>query len=207
LKPVTIYVHTFYSRYVQIHVATTISIISCHFIMKQDLLSTLENHQEFQKINLVRVLRQSVRLITNQISKNLIKHGHPNLSARHLNVFENLTAGDNNIVTLANRAGISKQAMSKLVKEIAAEGYIDVVTDKRDSRLQIVKLTEKGGSFLLTLQKELLNKYYEVLEVGEVTKSDMETVYKTVKSITRFLESETNGGVGEKTLLANAYEG
>ncbi len=175
--------------------------------MKQDLLSTLENHQEFQKINLVRVLRQSVRLITHQISKNLIKHGHPNLSARHLNVFENLTAGDNNIVTLANRAGISKQAMSKLVKEIAAEGYVDVVTDKRDSRLQIVKLTEKGGSFLLMLQKELLNKYYEILEVGEVTKSDMETVYKTVKSITRFLESDAHVEVSEKTLLANAYEG
>jgi DNA-binding MarR family transcriptional regulator len=170
--------------------------------MKQDLLSVLENHQQFQKINLVRILRQSTRLITHHISKSLTKLGHPNLSARHLNVFENLVVGDNNIVSLANRAGISKQAMSKLVKEVSAEGYVDVVTDKRDSRLQIVKLTEKGGDFLLLLQKELLGKYYEILEVGKVTKADLDNVLQTVKSVSEFLEPN----LAEKPLAPKSGE-
>lgn len=174
--------------------------------MKPDLLVVLENHQEFQKINMVRILRQSVRLITHEISKSLIKNGHPNLSARHLNVFENLTVSDNNINSLANRAGISKQAMSKLVKEIAVEGYIEVVTDKRDSRLQIVMLTEKGNSFLLLLQKELLSKYYEILELGLVTKSDFETVYQTLKSIVSFLETKSHKEGVDKKMFADVFQ-
>lgn len=174
--------------------------------MKPDLLVVLENHHEFQKVNMVRILRQSTRLITHEISKSLSKNGHPNLSARHLNVFENLTVTDNNINSLANRAGISKQAMSKLVKEIVVEGYIEVVADKRDSRLQIVMLTEKGISFLGFLQKEILNRYYEILELGIVTKSDFETVYLSLKSIHNFLESKQNEENIEKQELADIFQ-
>lgn len=166
--------------------------------MKQDLQSVLEDHQKFQKINLVRVLRQSVRLVTHEISKSLIKNGHTNLSARHLNVFENLTTSDNNIVHLANRAGISKQAMSKLVKELAAEGYIKVVTDQRDSRLQIVKLTEEGAAFLLLLQEELWKKYEDVLNLGIVTKSDLENLFQTLTSVQKHLEGRPATEIVEK---------
>ena len=153
-------------------------------------MSVLENHQTFQKINLVRVLRQTVRAMTHEISRELNQAGHPNLSARHLNVFENLETSGNNIVSLANRAGISKQAMSKLVKEVTAEGYITIVTDKRDSRLQNVTLTERGIDFLLSFQKEALRNYYEVLELGTVTKSDMKTVFQTLTSIIGFLNKK-----------------
>ena len=158
--------------------------------MKTDAMSVLENHQAFQKINLVRVLRQTVRAITHQISRELHQTGHQNLSARHLNVFENLETSGNNIVSLANRAGISKQAMSKLVKEVTAEGYISVATDKRDSRVQNVTLTEKGTDFLLALQKEALRNYYELLELGTVSKSDIKTVHQTLESIGGFLDTK-----------------
>lgn len=156
--------------------------------MKPDLLIVLENHQHFQKNNMIRILRHSVRLITNQINKTLVKNGHQNLSARHLNVFENLEVSDNNIISLANRAGISKQAMSKLVKEIALEGYVNVVTDKRDNRVQLVQLTEKGADFLLLLQKEILDKYQEILDLGLTEKEDVVLVYRTLKSIIDFFE-------------------
>lgn len=158
------------------------------FIMKPDLAIVLENHQQFQRINLVRVLRLTVRMITSEISRNLIRNGHQNLSARHLNVFENLTPTDNNIVSLAHKAGISKQAMSKLVKEIAHEGYVNVVTDKRDNRVQLVQLTEKGADLLVLLQKEIMDKYNEILELGIVQKEDIETVFHTMASISDHLD-------------------
>ncbi len=160
--------------------------------MKSDLSIVLENHQQFQKVNLVRILRQSVRLITNEISKTLVRNGHENLSARHLNVFENLTVADNNIISLANRAGISKQAMSKLVKEIALEGYVNVVTDRRDNRVQLVQLTEKGAAFLLLIQKEIEEKYQEVLDLGLTSKEDMVLVYRSMKSIIGYFETKPN---------------
>jgi DNA-binding MarR family transcriptional regulator len=172
--------------------------------MKQDLLSVLENHQQFQKTNMVRIVRQSVRSITHEISRSLARNGHVNLSARHLNVFENLCVSDNNIMTLASRAGISKQAMSKLVKEVSAEGYVKVITDKRDSRLQIVTLTDKGGDFVLLLQKEALNKYQELLDTGTVAKSDVETVCNTLKLVMSFLDGKPNPEGGDKPVADEA---
>lgn len=158
--------------------------------MKPDLLSVLENHHQFQKNNTVRVLRQSVRLITSEIGRNLIRNGYQNLSARHLSVFENLSTSDNNIVTLANRAGISKQAMSKLVKEISAEGYVKVVTDQRDSRVQIVMLTEQGANFLLFLEKEICDRYNDILEAKVATKEDFTQLRETLKSVHTFLDTK-----------------
>jgi DNA-binding MarR family transcriptional regulator len=177
----------------KIDVSTTIQfLMPFYFIMKPELLSVLENHQAFQQTNLIRVLRQSVRLITNEISKTLVLQGHGNLSARHLNVFENLAVSDNNIMSLANRAGISKQAMSKLVKEIAVEGYVNVITDKRDNRVQIVQLTDKGGDFLLFLEKEIKSKYQEILNLGLTQKEDLEQVFRTLKSLSGYVETKSN---------------
>ena len=173
--------------------------------MKSDLLIVLANHQKFQKTNLIKILRQSVRLITNEISKNLISHGHENLSARHLNVFENLEVSDNNIISLANRAGISKQAMSKLVKEVALEGYVEVVTDKRDNRVQLVQLTEKGPNFLITLESELLEKYADFLEFSSIKKEDMDLVFNTLKAMSNFLESKHTAETKQSEVYDSHY--
>ncbi|MBL7815506.1 MAG: hypothetical protein JNL70_10860 [Saprospiraceae bacterium] len=162
--------------------------------MKPDLLQVLEEHQQFQKTNLVRLLRQTVRLITTEISRTLVKHGHQNLSARHLNVFENLETAENNIITLANRAGISKQAMSKLVKEITQEGYAVVVHDKRDHRLQVVQLTEKGMDFLRLLQTEIQKKYQDLLDSGLVEEEKMSDMYQTLTGISKFLDRRYDNG-------------
>lgn len=46
--------------------------------------------------------------------------------------------------TLAQRAGISKQAISQLVRELEARGYVEQVPDATDTRAKIVRLTKRG---------------------------------------------------------------
>src|SRR5271156_4577410 len=46
--------------------------------------------------------------------------------------------------TLAQRAGITKQAVSQLVRELEARDYVEQVPDATDTRAKIVRLTENG---------------------------------------------------------------
>jgi DNA-binding MarR family transcriptional regulator len=46
--------------------------------------------------------------------------------------------------TLAQQAGITKQAISQLVRELEARGYVEQVPDSTDTRAKIVRLTKRG---------------------------------------------------------------
>ena len=48
--------------------------------------------------------------------------------------------------TLAQRAGITKQAISQLVRELEARGYVEQVPDATDTRAKIVRLTKHGAA-------------------------------------------------------------
>jgi DNA-binding MarR family transcriptional regulator len=45
---------------------------------------------------------------------------------------------------LAQRSGVSKQAMSQLVRELETRGYVEQVSDPSDTRAKIVRLTKRG---------------------------------------------------------------
>ncbi len=45
---------------------------------------------------------------------------------------------------LAQRSGVSKQAMSQLVRELETRGYVEQISDRTDTRAKIVRLTKRG---------------------------------------------------------------
>jgi DNA-binding MarR family transcriptional regulator len=45
---------------------------------------------------------------------------------------------------LAQLAGVTKQAISQLVRELETRGYVEQVPDASDTRAKIVRLTERG---------------------------------------------------------------
>ena len=67
---------------------------------------------------------------------------------------------------LAKRAKVTKQAMSKLVKELAEADYIRTETDGQDRRSSILHLTHKGKKLVITARskvQELEKEYYKLL--------------------------------------------
>jgi DNA-binding MarR family transcriptional regulator len=46
--------------------------------------------------------------------------------------------------TLAQRSGVTKQAMSQLIHELEGRGYVEQVSDPADTRAKIVRLTKRG---------------------------------------------------------------
>ena len=45
---------------------------------------------------------------------------------------------------LAQRAGVTKQAMSQLIRELGKRGYVEQVADPTDTRAKLVRLTPRG---------------------------------------------------------------
>ncbi len=65
----------------------------------------------------------------------------------HVPVFAGLDPTGTNISTLATRAGISRQAMSGLVRDVESAGYVRTTPDPSDKRALVVELTELGAEF------------------------------------------------------------
>jgi DNA-binding MarR family transcriptional regulator len=55
-----------------------------------------------------------------------------------------LDEGGTRSTTLAQRAGVTKQAMSQQVKQMEREGYLEQVPDLSDTRAKVVRLTLRG---------------------------------------------------------------
>jgi DNA-binding MarR family transcriptional regulator len=56
---------------------------------------------------------------------------------------------------LARRAGISKQAVAKGVRELEAEGLLSRVVDSADARASLVCFTEGGINYLLGMHQAI----------------------------------------------------
>ncbi|MBZ0287944.1 MAG: MarR family transcriptional regulator [Anaerolineae bacterium] len=78
----------------------------------------------------------------------LAARGHGNLSDAHLNVLIYLDSGGTRLVTLAERAQMTKQSMGDLIHDLEAQGYVEREKDSTDKRASIIRFTERGQQFL-----------------------------------------------------------
>ena len=97
--------------------------------------------------DLGRLLVDAASAITGQALAELSEQGHPLVRGSHIAVFSGLEGAGTNISTLADRAGVSRQAMAALVKEVEQIGYVTTRPDPGDRRAVLVELTGVGAQF------------------------------------------------------------
>jgi DNA-binding MarR family transcriptional regulator len=149
-------------------------------------------NSQFTERNLVRLIRLVERYTSTSIGRILEKEGYAPLTARHLQVFENIDPVDgSNIVQLAHSAGVSKQAMSKLVKDAAAENYLDVMPNPLDSRFIVVQLTPKGKILRQNVLNKIVNFYENLEDKQTITPLEIETMTDTLLKFQRHFEAVT----------------
>ena len=149
----------------------------------------VENFKKFNQHNMVHLTRHLHRQVTVNMNKRLESCGYTDVATRHLSVFDNLDSEGTNIVTLAHRANITKQAMGKLVKEVSIAGYVMTQPDKTDSRSIIVKFTEKGLHFLRNVQKETNKAREIVLKNASISQDEVMTTIETLTRILAFFDN------------------
>ena len=91
-----------------------------------------------------RLLSQSYGLWQRLTYAGLADRGFPEVRPSHSPVLRHIDDGGTRIVDLAERAGITKQSMTYLVRQLEGKGLAEVREDPHDGRARLVALTDRG---------------------------------------------------------------
>lgn len=97
--------------------------------------------------DMARLLRTAADSVAKSLVTRLNDGGYPTVRASQLPVFATLDPEGTHVSVMAKRAGISRQAMSALVKDVEREGFVSTSADPNDGRAIVVSLTETGAAF------------------------------------------------------------
>ena len=96
--------------------------------------------------NVARVLLAAARAHTAAVVDLLAKRGYTDVSIASAGLLWLIDEGGTRSTVLAQRAGVTKQAMSQLVRLMEGQGYLEQVPDARDTRAKVVRMTARGKS-------------------------------------------------------------
>jgi DNA-binding MarR family transcriptional regulator len=98
-------------------------------------------------LHLARLLLRAIRAVQASYIERLQRRGHAGVRTGHIPVFAGLDPTGTRITDLAERAGMTRQMMGRLVRELTDLGYLAATPDPTDQRAIIVTFTERGRAF------------------------------------------------------------
>jgi DNA-binding MarR family transcriptional regulator len=116
--------------------------------------------------NFSRLLVEMAKDFERRALKKCHQRGHTKIRRSHSSLFSNLGFGSVRLTELAERGGITQQAMGKLVKEMERVGYVKRHVDETDKRAKIIQLT--------TLGEQLVHDSMEI--VDEITAEYIQSI-------------------------------
>lgn len=121
--------------------------------------------------NIGRLLSLALRDFQTRCAEKLHARGYTQLSATHLTILSYIDPVGTRIVTLAERAGMTKQSMGDLIRELEAQGYVERSPDPSDKRAVIIKMAAGNGTFMhdaFSIMAEIQTEYAVTLGSGGV---------------------------------------
>jgi DNA-binding MarR family transcriptional regulator len=127
-----------------------------------------QNHelQALRETHIGRLLLRAHRAFSQRAADLLHARGYPGVTLRHIDLLPYLDAGGTRATVLAQRAGMTKQGMGKLVAELGTQGLVERAPDPADGRAQLVRFTPAGLRFLavaVEVVHELEGEYLVIL--------------------------------------------
>ncbi|WP_101756978.1 MarR family winged helix-turn-helix transcriptional regulator [Oceanicoccus sp. KOV_DT_Chl] len=116
--------------------------------------------------NLSRLLVELAKDFERRTLQKCHQRGHTKIRRSHSSLFSNLGFEAVRLTELAERAGITQQAMGKLVKEMERVGYVKRHVDESDKRAKIIELTEMGTTLVndsMEIVDEVIAEYTAAL--------------------------------------------
>jgi DNA-binding MarR family transcriptional regulator len=116
--------------------------------------------------NLGRLLIRAYLSINRTLVADLGALGHRGLRLGHVSVLSNLDlATPTRMVVIAERAGVTKQAVSPIVRQLEDLGYVTTAPDPGDGRVRLVKFTARGRRLILDAQPVIESVEHQVRSV------------------------------------------
>ena len=147
----------------------------------------LDEYMLKKKTNLCRHIYIVHRYFNEWAQKQWKEDGWKDIRPEHLRLMSIISNETVNNNELAKRAGVSKQAMSKMVGDLESHGYVDVVPDPNDSRAKIISISNKGVEFFEYFQScnKLIEKKFRAILGDEKTDRLRELLGELTEGILR----------------------
>jgi DNA-binding MarR family transcriptional regulator len=116
--------------------------------------------------NMRQLLLRVSRIVNRQVVEGLQARGYAGLRSTHTTLLSNMPLAGGAVTLVAERAGISKQAMGRLAVELERAGYLRVMTDSSDARVRRLELTETGRKLMrdsFGVMADLERRYAELI--------------------------------------------
>jgi DNA-binding MarR family transcriptional regulator len=123
---------------------------------------------------LTALARRLVRLVTDRARAELIRAGFSEVRPAHNVVLAQAGASGSGarITDMADRAGVTKQAVTLMVDHLEAGGYVVRVADPSDRRAKLVVLTDRGAAAAEVSRRvaeEIERGWAELVGAGRLT--------------------------------------
>lgn len=102
------------------------------------------------------LLTQARDIIVKGLHDELAEEGFEGIRPVHGSVFRNIDPEGSRLTTLAERAGLTKQAIGELIDDLQRLGYLERVVDEADRRAKIIRLTGQGRLAQTTARRILV---------------------------------------------------
>ena len=95
----------------------------------------------------IALVRRADRAFQTHMVKNAHARGRPDIKPAHNAVFSIMGAEGERASSLAARAGITRQSMGEVIRELVDLGILEMVPDPEDGRAKVIRYTEEGTRF------------------------------------------------------------
>ncbi len=114
------------------------------------------------------------------------RRGHPELKPAHNSVFATLAEEGSHAADMAVRAGITRQSMGEVIREMVALGILEMRQDPADKRAKLVTYTDHGRWIASHGYQHLID--LEQRFADEFGEEDYEVARKVIDRIASLLD-------------------
>lgn len=145
--------------------------------------------------NYGKLVQLQKRLFDEWALERLKENGFPTFKMSYMMFLMNIDEQGLTNKELSRKVHVSKQAMSKSMKEIERLGLVESKPFEGDARMSIISLTEKGKRMIVTVAEYIYEKTkeYEALVGKDDFKQAVDTMFKIVEYEKQKLEKRKFG--------------
>ena len=94
---------------------------------------------------IIGLLARARDLVRDELNRELADAGYDEIRDSHGCVFGNIAPAGSRLTELAERSGLTKQAVGEAVTDLERLGYVERSPDPSDGRAKIIRLTPRGA--------------------------------------------------------------
>ncbi|WP_034489042.1 MarR family winged helix-turn-helix transcriptional regulator [Actinomadura oligospora] len=109
------------------------------------------------KVPIPALLAHAKDLSVEELHRRLAEEGFEGIRYRHGSVFRHIDPEGSRLTVLAERSGLTKQALGELVSELEQGGHVERIIDPADRRAKIIRLTDRGRESQIAAARILMD--------------------------------------------------